>query len=94
MNPTTGSSRILTATFRDTAGDLIDPVVTLMIRDPSGDVDSPTPDNPSVGIYTYDLLLEEPGIYDWQWTGTTGQGSETCEGSICVLESVFAGISA
>jgi len=91
-NPVQGSSRIIQALFT-AAGVPVDPDVTLFIRDPLGVVTSPTPDNPEVGTYEHELVLDLAGWYDWEFQGTSVEGVEVCSGKICVDASVFAGLS-
>lgn len=92
-NPIQGSSRILQALFTDENGNPVDPDVTLHIRDPLGTITSPTPDNPAVGTYEYELDLDLAGWWDWEYQGSSVEGSESCSGKICVDASVFAVIS-
>jgi hypothetical protein len=90
-----GETAVLTSYWTDTATPPvpIDPVVTVLIVDPSGDQSSPIPTNPAVG--TFEVLLDvlEAGIYDGEWIGETVNGIRKCKFQICVEPSVFAGVS-
>lgn len=87
----TGQTVTLRATFRDIAGDLIDPsIVVLTVEDPDDNVDSPVPTNPSVGVYEHQLTLDEAGWWDFRYEGTTSEGTSVCEGTVCALASAMA----
>jgi hypothetical protein len=82
-----GSSKTLRSVWTDTAGDSIDPTITLTIRDPSDIVTTPVPLNPTVGTFTHLLEFDEAGIWYWEWIGETAEGTKVCEGSVCVTPS-------
>lgn len=90
---TVGESRVVSVTFRLTDGTLVDPAsVTLTVREPDGTTTTPTPLNPSVGVYQYTLTFDEAGIWRWQWSGTTTEGTVIAECSECVdASSVLVG---
>lgn len=83
-----GESRTTQVTFRDQDGTLVDPSsVTLTIRDPEGTVTTPTPDNPSTGVYEHEIDFDEAGWWRWQWSGTTSEGTVIAECQECVEPS-------
>ena len=96
MNPIVGSSVTLQGTFRDSeTGALYDPDdVILNVLDPLGTVTSPVPDNPSTGIFEYQLLLDVAGMWLFQFVGTTDDLIAIAEGQVCAAQSIFAGASA
>lgn len=93
MNPIVGATVTLQATFRDINGDLVDPVVTLTIRDPLGAVTTPVPTNPSTGVFQHELDLDLAGVWRWRWEGVSTEGTIVCEDLICADASVFVGAS-
>lgn len=83
-----GESRLVTATFRDTDGVLVDPTsVTLTVRDPSGDTTNPPIDNPSTGVYTATIDFDESGWWNWRWEGETDEGTVVAECAECIERS-------
>lgn len=61
----------LEATFRNTAGVATNPTgVTLTVRAPDGTVTTPTPTNPSTGVYHFDLAASQAGLYWYTFKGT------------------------
>lgn len=91
-DPIIGSTVTIQATFKDINGALVDPVVTLTVNDPSGDVTTPAPTNPSVGVYQHELDLNEAGIWKWRWEGDSTEGNVVCESSICVSPSAVMSV--
>lgn len=88
MNYTTGQTVTLKATFRDIAEALIDPsTVDLTIEDPDGNLTTPTPTNPSTGVYEHQLTLTIEGNWDYRYEGTTSEGTTVCEGRVCAVAS-------
>lgn len=87
MDPIVGASRILQATFRDLNGALVDPDVVLTIRDPEDDVTTPAFTNPSTGVFEHEVILDVVGIWYYEWEGSSVDGVEICDGSICVVAS-------
>ena len=65
-----GSSRTLTATFRNAAGALVDPpAVTFTQQPPGGAPSSAAATRASMGVYTAIMLLNVPGVWGWQFDG-------------------------
>jgi hypothetical protein len=60
----------LQATFRDAAGALANTTVALTVRAPDGTITTPTPTNPSTGVYHYDLAASQPGLWWYTFKGT------------------------
>jgi hypothetical protein len=60
----------LQATFRDSTGTLANTTVTLTVRAPDGTVTTPTPTNPSAGVYRYDLAATQPGLWWYTFKGS------------------------
>ena len=95
MNPIVGSSVTLQATFRETDGNLYDPdTVELNIVDPLGIGSTPAPTNESTGIWQYVLLLDTPGMWQFQFVGTTDDLIAIAEDNVCAQASIFAESSA
>src|SRR3954469_17416489 len=66
-----GDAVPLEATFRNTAGTLTNPTaVTLTVRAPDGTVTTPSPTNPSTGVFHYDLSVTQPGLWWYTFKGT------------------------
>ena len=85
---TVGETRQVTATFRLTDGTLVDPSsVDLTVIDPSGVTSTPAVSNPSTGVYTAVIAFDEVGIWYWQWSGETSEGTVIAECSECVVAS-------
>lgn len=51
--------------------ELIAATLTLTVTDPSGNPSTPTPSNPSTGIYEYAIDVDEAGFWQYQWTVTS-----------------------
>lgn len=61
----------VTATFTNAAGAPANPTtVTLTIRKPDGTVLTPAPTNSSTGVYTYNLAVDQPGLWWYTFVGT------------------------
>jgi hypothetical protein len=71
----------LQATFRTAAGSLSDTTVAMEVRSPSGVVTTPTATRASLGVYTYNLTITEPGIWWYAFIGT-GAVAATEQGSL------------
>lgn len=88
-----GDTITLQATFRDIAGDLVDPSsVTLYVEDPSGTITEPSPSNPSVGVYQAEVDLDAAGWWNYRWEGVTTEGTKVCEGRVCPCASALTGV--
>lgn len=86
--PIVGQTVILQATFKDTDGGNVDPSsVDLTIEDPDGNITTPTPSNPEVGVYEHQLDLDTDGDWDYRFEGTTSEGTAVCEGRVCAIAS-------
>lgn len=92
---TLGQTVPLTGTFVDVDGNLTDPTtVTLTVTSPTGITSLPPVSNPSIGIYTGEIVVDETGIWYWQWEGDTAGNTVIDEGIICVNpSSVGAAVS-
>ncbi|MDM4722754.1 hypothetical protein QTQ03_25310 [Micromonospora sp. WMMA1363] len=55
---------------RDPDGVLTAATVVLTVTDPSGNAATPTPTNPSTGVYRHTIDLDEAGLWRWTWTVT------------------------
>lgn len=87
-DPIVGQSVILKTTFKDTDGENVDPAtVDLTIEAPDGTITTPSPDNPSVGVYQHQLNLSIDGDWDYRWEGNTAEGFAVCEGRVCAIPS-------
>jgi hypothetical protein len=84
---TIGEARLLRSTWRDVDGNLVNPTVTLEVRDPSDNITTPVLLNPSLGVFEALVAFDEIGDWYWEWTGTTSQGTKICRGSACVVDS-------
>lgn len=64
-------------TFTDADSVAFDPdVVTVKHKDPSGNTATSTSaTNPSVGVYTVDVTVDESGIWYYRFEGTTSGGA-------------------
>jgi hypothetical protein len=61
----------LTGTFHDEAYALANPsVVTLTVRKPDGTLLTPTPTNPSTGVFTALVDLDTSGRWTFRYAGT------------------------
>lgn len=76
------------ALFTDLAGDPVNPTVTIYLQAPDGSVTNPTPENPEAGKFNFELLLEDVGIYRWEFHGTTVEGTAVCNGQACATPSL------
>jgi len=78
-----GDKPRLTATFTDITLALFDPTnVFLSVQDPSGKVYSYSYaladiTRASTGVYTYDLLLDKSGKWDYRWYSTSDPLAES-----------------
>ena len=89
-----GSTATIRATFRDIDGDLVDPSsVDLTIQAPDGTQTSEVPTNPSIGVYEFQLNLDQVGWYAFRFEGSTSEGMAVCEGKVCVKASALAVVS-
>jgi hypothetical protein len=60
----------LTGTFK-VAGVLTDPTTAVCtVKDPSGNDTTPAVSNPSTGVHTATVTLDEAGYWKVKWTGT------------------------
>lgn len=88
-----GDTITLQATFRDIAGDLVDPsTVTLTVEDPDGNQTTPSTTNPSVGVYEAQVDLDLAGWWSYRWEGETTEGTKICEGRVCPCASALTGV--
>jgi hypothetical protein len=88
-----GEAVTLTATFLSTAtGEPIDPTTTtISIRDPVGNITTPTPTRQSAGIYTCVWTPTTPGLWRWkaQGAGAVTAISSPQQGSLEVVNPSF-----
>lgn len=74
----------LSVTFTNDAGTPANPsAIELRILSPAGTVTTPTPTNPSTGVYTYLLSPTVPGWWAYRFTGS-GANASAEEGRIFV----------
>lgn len=86
-----GESRTLRSTWTDTdTGDLTAVTAALSVRDPHGNVTTPSILNPSTGVYEAVVLFDVEGNWHWEWTGSTSAGVKKCRGAVCVVASHVA----
>lgn len=88
---TVGSTFVPQAVFKDADGVLYDPTtVDVETRSPSGDLDTVMEDHISLGIYQATVLLDEPGVWRVQFTGT-GPDDQIVIGhiTVCAVVSVM-----
>lgn len=84
-----GSSIILTGTFKNVAGVLTNPTaVTCKVRTPTKTLDTPTTTSSATGIWTasYSLLDANHGTYYYRFEGT-GAVQAAAEASFKIAES-------
>lgn len=64
-----GEQVVLTATFRDDAGALVDPAtpVEVAVKDPTGSRDVSTAQKVSTGTFEYNLIAEKSGVYNFRF---------------------------
>lgn len=83
-----GETRTVTATFKLEDGTLVNPSnVALTVKDPSGNTTTPATSNPSTGVFTAEIDFDEAGIWYWQWSGETTEGTVKAECSECAVAS-------
>ena len=87
MNLPVGTSRTLRSVWTDSAGDPVNPTVTLTVRDPDNDVTTPAVLNPETGTFTSVVVFDVVGIWYYEWEGVTAEGTTFCEGSVCIVQS-------
>lgn len=89
-----GQTIVVEATFRDLAGELVDPPeVTATVRAPDGTQTTPTPVNQSTGIYHVTVLMDQSGWWKWRVVGTTEEGAAVCEDECCAQPSTIPAVS-
>lgn len=92
-NPIVGSTVQLLITVLDPETEL--PVnasaVVLVIRDPSGNESTVATTNPSTGVYSYFLELDEAGYFVAIWTVTVGSYTTVRECQVCADATVLVG---
>jgi len=82
-----GDAVIFTATFKKADGELVDPSeIHLRVKRSSGEIDEPTPEKQSLGLWraTYSLIGKTQGEYQYRWTGT-GAVQVVSQGAFYVL---------
>lgn len=63
-----GNAIRLGATYKDTNGNLIDPVNVLVRYQPAGGQSTTvSATRTSLGVYTARIILSQPGAYPYQW---------------------------
>lgn len=85
-----GDTITLSCTFKNASAVNTDPTtISLTIQDPSGNDATYTYalaqlTRSAAGIYTYDLAVDEQGVWEYRWvgTGTVGQADQ---GSLTVI---------
>ena len=80
----------ISCSVKDPSGALVAPdTMTLKVKDPSGTITPYTGgglDNPSVGVYRYDLILGASGTWFYRWEAT-GANAGADEGFVKVAKS-------
>lgn len=89
MNLPEGSAKTLRSVWTDSAGEPVNPAVTLTVRDPDDTLTTPALSNPESGTFqtTDPVTFDLPGIWYWEFVGETAEGTKVCEGSVCVVPS-------
>lgn len=87
-----GGTYVITTTFRDTDGNLMDPAtVDATVRAPDGTITNPVPVNVSVGIWTTSDSAIPDGWWFYEITGNTGEDDAVVsQGSFCVVPSLVS----
>jgi hypothetical protein len=86
LMPNLGSTRATNAEFK-AAGVPTDPTtITLTITAPDGTVTTPAPAHDGPGLYHYDIVFTQPGVWTAEWVGTgavaaTGKQTFTVPGA-------------
>ncbi len=66
-----GKRVTLQATVRNEAGALANPTTQqFRVLRPDGSVLTPIPTSTTVGVWTASVLLDQPGLWWWEFTGT------------------------
>lgn len=82
-----GTTKRITASFRNIAGTLANPTsVVLTVLAPDGTTTTPTPVNDSAGVYHYDVTLDQAGVWRWGWDGD-GTIDVASQGDVYVARS-------
>lgn len=79
----------ITGTFRDVAGQLVDPEVEAELRDPLGNRAPMTIERMSQGIYAFTFVPARSGRYWYQWQAS-GLMTAAYEGSVDVAPTRFS----
>lgn len=89
-----GQTAVIQATFRDTAGALVDPsAVTVTVEAPDGTITNPTATNISTGIWHAAFAMDQPGWWKWRIVGASDEGDAVCEGKCCARPSIITDTS-
>lgn len=80
----------ITATFASGGANVSPSVVSVTVQDGTGVQTSPTPSNPSTGVYTINLSLTSSGVWTVRWS-STGTYQAAYEFSFEVGRSVILG---
>lgn len=68
--PSPGNVARLSGSYMDETQTLADPTVaTVMIKPPTSDAITVTPERDGTGRYHYDVLLDEPGTWAYRFIG-------------------------
>jgi hypothetical protein len=71
---------------RDPDGVLTAATMALTVTDPSGNDTTPSPTNPSTGIYRYTIDLDEAGLWRWVWWAVTGAVEDKAYGEVLAAD--------
>ncbi len=87
-----GETPKLSATFLDSAGELLNPAtVTLKLRMPDGVETLVVPTSTGIGAYAFQMgALVLPGEYRYRWIGTSGVTTAVVEGVFICSKSGFS----
>lgn len=89
-NPLVGSTVLIYITVTDPlTGDPAAATVDLTIISPAGVETTPTPTNPSTGVYEHFLTLTEEGDWWAVWEATSGDYTTVKECSVCAVDSAL-----
>ena len=85
-----GGTEVVTATFRNSAGALADPITaTVTIEDPDGNQAAGVATNQSVGVWTVPVTCDEAGYWFVRVVGAGNDVDAISETTVCCKGSSF-----